>query len=132
MGTRSLTALRFPTPDWKPAPIPSVSNPHPLPALALILSIFAVWLGWTVGYLSGRTAERGSQLGRVLALAPQQDSLEAALQWVRGLGWPPKPPLSPRRPSAFRRTEPLRVPALPRWEPPPALLAAPRDTALRR
>ena len=68
--------VQFPSRDWKPEAREAVSNPHPLPALALIVSIFACWVFWTVGYLSGRTAERGSQLGQVLALQPRADSLD--------------------------------------------------------
>jgi len=121
--------LTLPSRDWQPDPVPA-SNP--LPALALILSVLGCWVFWTVGYLSGRSAERGSQLGQVLALAPQRDSLEAALAWVRRLGWPPKSPLGPRQPATLSRAKPLRTPALPRWEAPPTLLAAPPDTTPKR
>lgn len=71
-------ALRFPSRDWSPQPVPL--PPNPLPALALLLSILGCWVFWTVGYLSGRTAERGSQLGQVLALQPRADSLEALVR----------------------------------------------------
>lgn len=76
-------ALRFPSRDWSPQPVPL--PPNPLPALALLLSILGCWVFWTVGYLSGRTAERGSQLGQVLALQPRAAALDSALTWARGL-----------------------------------------------
>jgi hypothetical protein len=45
----------------------------------LIVSVFACWVFWTVGYLSGRSAERGSQLGQTLALVVRAPVLDSAL-----------------------------------------------------
>lgn len=78
MGSPALRLAR----DWSP-PVPLSQNP--LPALALIWAILGCVVFWSVGYLSGKNAERGSQLGQVLALAPQRDSVEAALAWARTL-----------------------------------------------
>lgn len=65
-----------------PAPAETL---NPLPALALILSVLGCVVLYAVGFLAGRTAERGSQLGQVLALAPERDSVESALAWARTL-----------------------------------------------
>ena len=65
-----------------PAPAQEVAT---RPTLALLLTLAGCWGFWLVGYCSGRTAERGSQLGQVLALAPAQDSIDAVLGWARGL-----------------------------------------------
>ncbi len=77
----SAPALRFPRAEWKPETRPVVSNP--LPTLALLWAIAGCWILWAVGYWSGRQAERGSQLGQVLALAPKQVELERALAQYR-------------------------------------------------
>lgn len=70
-------ALRFPSPNWAPeiAPIP---HPDTRLALALLTSIVLCWGFWLVGYLSGRSAERGSQLAVVAGMVvrgPTIDSL---------------------------------------------------------
>lgn len=52
--------------------------------LAIVLSV-AAGLIFTAGAKVGSQLERGSQLGKVLALAPQRDSVEAALAWARTL-----------------------------------------------
>jgi hypothetical protein len=101
VGDRPLSApaLRFPGRDWHHEP--ARDTPNPLPALALIVSIFAVWVGWTVGYLSGRTAERGSQLGQTLALVVRAPALDSAVAESRETtqrlnAWLAKPTTMPR------------------------------------
>lgn len=62
-----------------PAPAQEIAT-----RLAVILCL-AAGLIFTAGAKVGSRLERGSQLGQVLALAPQRDSVEAALAWARTL-----------------------------------------------
>ena len=101
--------LRFPTPDWQPRATPQ-PNSFPVPAFSLGL-LCAVVL-FTVGVLSGRAIERGSQLGQVLALAPALDELHGAvlrsdstLARLDALGRPQK-----RSPVALQRQRPPATP----------------------
>lgn len=74
-------AIRFPLPDWNVDRSPrSQDAPRTMPILALLWAIAGCWLLWVIGYVSGKNAERGSELARIAALVvagPTVDSLVA-------------------------------------------------------
>jgi len=89
---------------------------NPLPAVALIISIFAVWIGWTVGYVAGSQAKENSQLGQALSLMVRAPTLDSALAesrvTMRRLDTlAAKATRRPRQPPAPIRTVPLGRPA---------------------
>lgn len=117
--------LRFPTPDWRPEALPK-SFPDPRLAPALLVTVLLCWGFWLVGYFSGRSAERGSQLAVVAGMVvrgPTIDSLadssRAVLQRFTDATRRPKTgPRMPqeRRGATFRTADSL--PARPGGPPP--------------